>query len=116
MSWQSLPLLATPTATGDTAASPESWPGPTDWHCFDAEGRSYLFITNGSQVYEIDEPSFDRLVERGLEFLAGPDSLRHSPSPGDPRRSTGFRTTALAVLGGCAKVQPRLYILLGAAG
>jgi uncharacterized protein len=32
------------------------------WHRFNCDDRSYLFVTDGSQIYEIDGNSFDRLT------------------------------------------------------
>jgi uncharacterized protein len=56
-----LPLIG---AT-ESAPPPAAWFGsdPPDWHRFEAGDRDYLFVSGGSQVYEIDGRVFDRLVE-----------------------------------------------------
>jgi uncharacterized protein len=101
MNRRSLPLLGAPGA---------SWPGPTDWHRFVAEGHSYLFVTDASQVYEIDGPEFDRLVEDagpgvqpGLLLTAFgvplPQAVRDEPLDSVPLRSLSLAVAQKCNLG-----------------
>ncbi|MGE3537902.1 MAG: hypothetical protein AB7N91_10775 [Candidatus Tectimicrobiota bacterium] len=112
MPWQSLPLLAMLTPS-DTMPSPSAaWPGPTDWHRFEALGSEYLFVTDTSQVYGIDGTAFAQLLERLGPHLPAVDVLRtfgipvpqsigdHVPTP-VPLRSLSL-TVAQPCHSGCA--------------
>jgi uncharacterized protein len=104
-----LPLVAAPPRA---AADPEGnrpWFGsdPTAWHRFDAGGRSYLFVTDASQVYEIDGRAFDGLVARlGSAGLGGAALTAFGvPTPGAIRAEAPLpvplRSLSLAVAQKC---------------
>lgn len=105
----SLPLVA---ALPDAqAGSPPDQPwfasDPTAWHRFDAAGRSYLFVTDASQVYAVDGLTFDSLVSAlGPAGLGGAALTAFGvPTPGavsdGPVDAVPLRSLSLAVAQKC---------------
>ena len=61
---RSLPLRVVPAPHTDAAScssSPTGWNTPAEWHRFDLVGRSFVYVSRGSQIYEADPVALDRL-------------------------------------------------------
>jgi radical SAM additional 4Fe4S-binding domain len=59
-----LPILQTANTRPATEAS-HAWYGhdPKDWHIFEDGGNSFLFVADGSRVYQIDQPVAEALQQ-----------------------------------------------------
>jgi uncharacterized protein len=103
MSILSLPLVAE-APRGPAPAAPE---GPAECRRFEAGGRAYLFIADGSQVYEVDGPAFDALLgrlpaaERGKAALAALGAPRPRAVADRPPESAPLQSQSLAVAQKC---------------
>jgi uncharacterized protein len=60
-----------------------AWPDPTHWHRFESIGRTFTFVADGSQVFEVDRESFE-LLNHPQE--TGEDALSLLSSLGIPFR------------------------------
>jgi uncharacterized protein len=74
--------------------------GPADWFRFAGGGREYVYITDGSQIYEIDAEAFDSAIARG-DSLATIGIPLPGAIPTKPPTFAPIRAISLAIAQKC---------------
>src|SRR6266446_4466442 len=105
----SLPILDAGSASPSATEEEHRWHGqdPAAWHRFDHDGRSFLYVSDGSLVYEVEKSDLDKLTARlggrvGDELVLTALGIRAVHAIGDaPPPDSPIRSLSLAIAQKC---------------